>query len=100
MINDSFVDNIVNSNTLKRAMNDESEKIVLIVADSSGSLAAQGAALKLAEAGFGKNVFALKGGLTGPGGWKESELPWKEPFELSLPNLSVPEFNKEVKSGE
>lgn len=81
-------------------MDDESEKIVLIVSDSAGSVAAQGAAMKLAEAGFGKNVFALKGGLTGPGGWKDSDLPWKEPFELSLPSLSVPELNKEVRSHE
>eukprot|EP00873_Tetraselmis_striata_P012851 jgi/Tetstr1/433115/TSEL_022447.t1 len=68
---------------LAKVANPEEQTLMLI--DTFGPEAAKAAKLA-AAAGF-KQVVYVKGGCEGPGGWRQSELPWKEPFRIDLESL-------------
>mmetsp|Transcript_4851 Transcript_4851/g.12150 ORF Transcript_4851/g.12150 Transcript_4851/m.12150 type:complete len:465 (-) Transcript_4851:227-1621(-) len=69
--------------SLAKVANPEEHTLMLI--DTFGPEAAKAAKLA-AAAGF-KQVVYVKGGCEGPGGWRQSELPWKEPFRIDLESL-------------
>jgi len=64
------------SKKVARIADPENAKLVII--DSDGSRATRAASIAIA-AGY-STVLCVRGGCDGPRGWRDSGLPWKEPF--------------------